>query len=297
MRLCVVFNPTARGNKAKRFRRRLESLARECVLMPTAGPGAAVDLAGEAVRQGFDTVVAAGGDGTVNEVLNGIAGVEHGLERARLGILPLGTMNVFARELALPLNPDAAWRLLREGNETTIDLPWAEFEVEGRTTRRCFAQLAGAGLDSRAIGFVDWTWKTRIGSLAYGVAGLRAMMGPQPLVTVALPDGTTSSGELVLVGNGTLYGGSVTMFPGASLRDGQLEIRVLPRIGVVAMASFARSWLFRGGFAVPGERHLRADRFTLTSGEAVPFQVDGDIAGPLPARFSVAAHALRVVAP
>ncbi|HOY58930.1 MAG TPA: acylglycerol kinase family protein, partial [Verrucomicrobiota bacterium] len=71
MRLCVVFNPTARGNKAKRFRRRLESLARECVLMPTAGPGAAVDLAGEAVRQGFDTVVAAGGDGTVNEVLNG----------------------------------------------------------------------------------------------------------------------------------------------------------------------------------------------------------------------------------
>ena len=108
MRLCIVFNPTARGDKARRFRQRLEALARECVLMPTTGPGAAVDLAAEAVRQGFDTVVAAGGDGTVNEVLNGIAGVEQGLERARLGILPLGTMNVFARELGLPLNPDAA---------------------------------------------------------------------------------------------------------------------------------------------------------------------------------------------
>ncbi|HRZ34877.1 MAG TPA: diacylglycerol kinase family lipid kinase [Candidatus Paceibacterota bacterium] len=292
-----MFNPTARGNKAKRFRRRLEALARECVLMPTAGPGVAVDLAAQAVRQGFDTVVAAGGDGTVNEVLNGIAGVEHGLERARLGILPLGTMNVFARELGLPLNPDAAWRLVRQGNETTVDLPWAEFEVEGRTARRCFAQLAGAGLDSRAIEFVDWTWKTRIGSLAYAAAGLRAMRGFQPLVTVTLPDGTRSSGELVLVGNGTLYGGCVTMFPGASLRDGLLEIRVLPRVGVLTLARFALSWLFRGGFVVPGERHLRADRFTLTSDEAVPFQVDGDNAGPLPVRFSVRPRALRVIAP
>ena len=297
MRLCVVFNPTARGNKARRFRRRLEALAHECVLMPTDGPGAAVDLAAEAVRQGFDTVVAAGGDGTVNEVLNGIAGVQHGLERARLGILPLGTMNVFARELGLPLNPDAAWSVVRQHNETTIDLPCVEFEAEGRTAHRYFAQLAGAGLDSRAIGLVDWSWKTRIGSLAYAAAGLRAMQGFQPPVTVALPDGTRSSGELVLVGNGTLYGGCVTMFPGASLRDGQLEIRVLPRVGVLALVRFALSWLFRGGFAVPGERHLRADRFTLTSDEAVPFQVDGDNAGLLSARFSVRPRALRVIAP
>jgi len=295
MRVCVVLNPTARGNQARRFRRRLDALASECVLKPTTGPEAAVRLAADAVREGFETVVAAGGDGTVNEVLNGIATTAGGLEQTRLGILPLGTINVFAKELGLPVDFDRAWNVIQAGRETRVDLPWAEFVAEGQVRRRCFAQLAGAGLDSRAISLVDWHWKTKVGPLAYVVAGLQAMRGRQPVVTVTMPDGRRASGELVLIGNGVLYGGWVAMFPGASLRDGQLNIRVLPRVGASTLAKFGLSWVFRRGLTVSGETRFCADRFAVTSEPVIPFELDGDNAGPLPVTFSVQRTALRVI--
>jgi diacylglycerol kinase (ATP) len=228
-------------------------------------------------------------------VLNGMAAADGGLERARLGILPLGTINVFAKDLGLPSDPDRAWGVIRAGRDTTVDLPWVEFQTEGRSLRRCFAQLAGAGLDSRAISFVDWTWKTKVGPLAYAAAAFKAIRGRQPLVTVELPDGRRASGELVLVGNGTLYGGWVTMFPGASRRDGQLNIRVLPRVGTVTLLKFGLAWLFRSGFTVPGETRFSAERFVVTSEPIIPLEVDGDNAGSLPAAFSVQREAFRVV--
>ena len=120
-------------------------------------------LAAEAVREGFEVIAAAGGDGTLNEVLNGIADVPEGLERVRLGVLPLGTINVFARELGIPQRFDLAWQTLRSGRETKIDLPVVEYGAGGARARRCFAQLAGAGLDARAIELVNWPLKKRIG--------------------------------------------------------------------------------------------------------------------------------------
>src|SRR5271165_6284868 len=97
-RTCVIFNPTARGEKARRFRRHLDEIATQSELKLTAAVGDARRLAAEAVRQGCQQIVAAGGDGTVNEVLNGMAEVPGGFEAAALGVLPLGTVNVFARE-------------------------------------------------------------------------------------------------------------------------------------------------------------------------------------------------------
>src|SRR5208282_1868611 len=123
VRVCVIFNPTAKGEKAKRFRRHLELIAAECALKQTVAAGGARALAAQAVGEGFDTVVAAGGDGTLNEVLNGIGDVKDGFERARLAVLPLGTVNVFARELGLPMDLKRDWEIIRAGRETRIDLP------------------------------------------------------------------------------------------------------------------------------------------------------------------------------
>src|SRR5712692_8120716 len=106
MMTCVVFNPAARGEKARRCRDQLAALSTECALNPTYAPGGGRALAAEAVREGFEIIVAAGGDGTVNEVLNGIGDESDGFARARLGVLPLGTINVFALELKLPTNFD-----------------------------------------------------------------------------------------------------------------------------------------------------------------------------------------------
>src|SRR5881628_1790607 len=102
MRTCVIFNPAARGDKARNFRRHLADLGTHCALKSTAAAGDARRLAAEAVGEGFEVVVAAGGDGTLNEVLNGIGDAPDGFDKARLGVLPLGTVNVFARELAIP---------------------------------------------------------------------------------------------------------------------------------------------------------------------------------------------------
>src|SRR5690349_21604455 len=197
MRKCVIFNPTARGEKAKRFRRHLDAIASECALKMTAAPGDARKLASEAIAEGFEIVVAGGGDGTLNEVLNGIGDAPDGFKRARLGVLPLGTVNVFAREVAIPSKLESAWAIVRQGKEIQIDLPRVEFGPEGRKQIRYFAQLAGAGLDARAIELVQWELKKRIGPLAYVLAGLQALAGPPAKVTAA--DGSHSAaGGLVL---------------------------------------------------------------------------------------------------
>ena len=296
MRPCIIFNPTARGDKARKLGQHLDALASECVLRPTTGPGAACGLAREAVEQGVETLVAAGGDGTVNEVLNGIASVPDGLDRARLAILPLGTMNVFARELNLPLDLPNAWRIIQEGRETRIDLPQTAHGSLAAPIQTRFAQMAGAGLDSRAIALVDWRWKKRFGPLAYVIAGLRALSGPQPVITVqAGPH--RAMGELVLIGNGRFYGGHLPIFPDADCRDGLLEVRVFPRSNWVALVRFGWSWISRRPFHLRGEQSFRLQSLTLTSSEPVPFEVDGDNVGHLPAAFSVRARALRVVAP
>src|SRR5436309_14567343 len=101
MRACVIFNPAARGEKAKRFRRHLDEIGKETSLKMTSAPGDGRRLSAEAIREGFDTIVAAGGDGTLNEVLNGMGDAPEGFKAARLGVLPLGTVNVFARELGI----------------------------------------------------------------------------------------------------------------------------------------------------------------------------------------------------
>src|ERR1041384_7843613 len=147
VRACVIFNPVAKGDKARHFRETLDVFAAGCALKKTAAAGDARRLAAEAIREGFELVIAAGGDGTLNEVLNGMGDAPDGFDRACLGVLPLGTVNVFARELKLPLQPEAAWAAIRDGRETRVDLPCAEFTSNGRTERRYFAQMGGAGLD------------------------------------------------------------------------------------------------------------------------------------------------------
>ena len=159
MRICVIFNPTARGGGANRFRRHLDAIGAECALKPTTAQGGGRALAAEAVREGFEVIVAAGGDGTLNEVLNGIGDEPEGFARARLGVLPLGTINVFAREIGMPLDLHRAWAVIRRGRESPIDLPRVEFGAAGNSQRRWFVQLAGAGLDAHAVELVDWRLK------------------------------------------------------------------------------------------------------------------------------------------
>jgi len=296
VRVCVIFNPTARGEKARRFRRHLDAIGTESTLKLTAAAGDARRLAREAVGEGFEVVVAAGGDGTLNEVVNGIGDAPNGFDRACLGVLPLGTVNVFARELAIPIKLDAAWAAIRRRRETRIDLPAVAYRSNGAPQRACFAQLAGAGLDARAIELVQWQLKKKIGSLAYIVAGLKALLGDQSRITAA-GGGHSAMGELVLIGNGRLYGGQFRLFPKAHLCDGMLEVCVFPRVNWFTLARCGPSLLLRGTLPASAVKVFQAESLTLTSPSLTPLEVDGELIGHLPATFSVQRSRLRVIIP
>ncbi len=296
LRTCVIFNPAARGNKARHFRRHLDEIAAQGALKATSGPGDARRLAAQAVADGFDLIVAAGGDGTVNETLNGLGDAPDGFARARLGVLPLGTVNVFARELNIPLKIPQAWAVLQRDRELRIDLPWAEFSAEGVRRKQYFIQLAGGGLDARAIELVSWSLKKRFGPLAYLLAGLQALRETKPVITVQA-GGQTIAGELVLIGNGRLYGGNFAVFPAASLSNGRFEVCALSRMNWGTLWGCAPHLLLRGKLPEHAVARLQAGRFTLSSPQPARFELDGEWAGHLPVEFGLEPQRLRVAVP
>jgi diacylglycerol kinase (ATP) len=264
-------------------------------LKPTLSPGDARRLGAEAVREGFETIVAAGGDGTLNEVLNGIADAD-GFGRARLGVLPLGTINVFAKELKLPQDFFGAWAAIQRGHDMLIDVPWASYVSEGQAQRRCFAQLAGAGLDSRAVELVKWELKKRFGFASYVMAGMQALRENLPPIEVS-NGRETASGQMVLIGNGKFYGGRFTVFPLADLCDGVLEAVVYPRVNIEAVARGCWGMLTDNFHTGRNTIQLRGAQLELRSKAAIPFQLDGENVAPLPATFGVQNRALRVIVP
>lgn len=292
----MIFNPAAKGQKAERFRRCLATIAAGCDLKRTTGPGDARRLAAAAIQDGYDTLIAAGGDGTLNEVLNGMGDMADGFERARLGVLPLGTINVFAREIGLPTNPDAAWPILQRDNERRIDLASIETGDPGNSSRTYFIQLAGAGLDARAIQLVNWSLKKKIGPLAYVAAGLKAMTEEQAMLTIS--DGTrTATGQLVLVGNGRRYGGEFQIFPDAEVTDGWLHACVFPQVDWRTLIRSGFTLLLTKKLPRTSVIRLRAKSFTLIGQATRHFEVDGELGLPLPARFNLQPAGLRVLVP
>jgi diacylglycerol kinase (ATP) len=297
MRACVIFNPTACGERARRFKEALKGLAPPCELCPTTGPGAARDLARHAVERGHDVVIAAGGDGTVFEVLNGIADAPDGLARCALGVLPLGTANVLAHELRMPSSPVVAWEALMRGKFRQIDCGRAEFRDDGgRPQEAHFAVVAGAGLDARAVQLVDLRLKRRAGKLAYIAAALRAFIIFPDRVRCPLR-GAAFEGRAILAGNGRFYAGDIPVFEDGALDSGRLHVRGVSSVtpGVLARCLVA----YLTGRWTLGKR-LRADaveEIRLESEKPVPIHLDGEFAGWLPARFRILPRALRVLAP
>jgi YegS/Rv2252/BmrU family lipid kinase len=296
VRICVIFNPAARGNKARRFRHHLDALSGQAAFKATTAPGDARRLAAEAVADGFELIAAAGGDGTVNEVLNGLGDAPDGFTRTRLGVLPLGTVNVFARELKIPLNLTGAWGVLQRGHEARLALPRVDFSLNGAPQRKYFVQLAGAGFDARAIELMDWPLKQKIGPLAYVLAGLKALRETKPAVTVRA-NGKVESGELVLAGNGRFYGGPFAVFPPADLCDGHLELCIFPRVRWTVFLRCLPDLLLRRRLPATVAKRMRAEKFELSSQTAAAFELDGEWAGHLPAAFSIEPGRLRVAVP
>jgi YegS/Rv2252/BmrU family lipid kinase len=280
----VILNPAAKSERAAELVTQIEALAGDGVTIRlTAGSGDARAIARQAVEAGYRQIVAAGGDGTINEVVNGMAGSE-----AALGILPIGSMNVFAAELGLPKTLRACWETIRTGHTRAIDLP----EANGRS----FVQLAGVGLDAQIVQETSWDAKRDFGPLSYLFSAAQIAGRQPPRLRVEHEQGAVE-GSFVLIGNGRFYGGPFAVFPDARVDDGLLDVLVFEKQSYFDIFRYLHGILFGIHRELHDVTFFRADRLSVTSETAVPLEVDGEVCGTVPVTFQVHPRRLHVLAP
>lgn len=289
-RVLVIFNPAARGERALRQRERVAELCAGAEVRLTAGPGDAGELARWGVAAGFDTVVAAGGDGTVNEVVNGLAGAEH----VTLGVLPLGTMNVFAAELGIPGGRlRRGWEIIRAGHTRQLDI--------ARANGHHFVQMAGIGFDAQAVAEVDREMKKNLGPFAYVLAAARVAARRPPRLVIEPAEGPAREGCFVLVGNGRFYGGPFAVFREARMDDGLLDVVICKTVTHLDLLRYIQNLLLGTHLALPDVEWFQTARAVIRPAEGerdtVPFEADGELAGCAPVALDLLPGALRVLAP
>ncbi len=291
MRTLLVFNPQA--GQAEALERELGAATEvwrthgwQVTAAPTQAAGDGVRLARAAVEQGFELVIAAGGDGTINEVVNGLAG-----SQTALAPLPLGTMNVWARELGLPLQPRAAATALLSWQPRRIDL--------GRAGERYFLLMAGIGFDAAITAGVGADEKRRFGALAYVVRGLAEALSVRGARVRLLIDGRSIRGRvlMVVIGNTQLYGGLVKITHRASIDDGLLDVAVFKGANGLSAVRRLMAILRRNYSADPEIAYYRARTVEVIARPRLPVQVDGDPIGTTPMTFRVVPAALSAMLP
>lgn len=290
-------NPSRRERQIERARAVLGASGIAVALARTTGPGAATELAREAVSSGSDLVIVCGGDGTINEVVNGLAPAN-----VPLAILPGGTANIIANELGLPHDPVRAARALPSWQPCRIALGRVKGcalpPSSGAPVERYFLSVAGVGYDAYVIYHLAWKFKTSLGVAAYVLEGLRQVLHYPFHPILCRTDGKEHTASFAIVQRTSLYAGWFRTAPGQSIANG--------RFGVTLFKSPNRLRYFLYGAAVLIGQRLRdmpliqaegIDLNPIDPGARVFFELDGELAGILPAQFDVAPNALTLLTP
>lgn len=282
--VCIIFNPAAKGERARKSIPLIKKAFPEAEFIETQRAGHATELAAEAGHQ-FCKVLAAGGDGTINEVANGLSHTE-----AALGVLPIGTVNVFAMELGISTKLEKAIQVIKAGKERQVDL--------AKANHRYFVQLAGVGLDAETVRMTDHESKKALGPLSY-LMTLTQVVG-QMASPLEVRNGHKDpiEGTFVLIGNGRHYGGPFNFFPEAKLDDGLLDVCVFHRLSHFDLLRYFRGILVNGGHTkFTDVTYFKTDHIEISGAANEPFEVDGEFHGNCPVRFSIAPKALKVLVP
>ncbi len=252
----------------------------------TDGPLHAVDLAREAAHHGYDAVIAAGGDGTVNEVVNGIAGTE-----TALAVIPGGTANIWTREVGSPRHPGSVAAMLERGECRRIDL--------GVANGRYFLLMASFGLDSAVAASVSGFAKARFGRVAYITRGLREAARYSGVQAEITADGESWRLPLLLglLGNTRSYGGLISISHRARADDGLLDMVLYRAGGVIGLGRQVARTLARRHDSALGTVYREVREAHVVTDPIVPVQVDGEVIGETPMRFGIVPRALAVFVP
>ena len=281
----IILNPAAHSERAQRKQARVAALAQDCRVCTTTYTGEAEAMARRGVQEGFEKIVAAGGDGTVNEVVNGLAGTG-----TTLGLLPIGTMNVFATELGLPVHDlDRCWSIVQGENTRDVDLP--------KANQKHFVQLAGVGLDAQVVKETSAQLKRNFGPLSYLISAAQVAARQPPRLFIQSEDASIDEGSFVLVGNGRLYGGPFPFFKHAALDDGLLDVIVFKRLGYLEIIKYLQDVVFSSEIRVPEVEYFQTCRLRVESDQMVPVEVDGELVGNCPVEFCLQERSLRVLVP
>ncbi|MGI8431290.1 MAG: diacylglycerol/lipid kinase family protein [Chthoniobacterales bacterium] len=282
---CVILNPSARSERAQRWEKRLRALCGDSHFCATLQAGDAETLARQAVADGFTHVVAAGGDGTIHEVVNGLAGSD-----VALGLLPMGTMNVFANELGIPANDlERCWEIIQTERTRLVDLPTAN--------GKHFVQLAGVGLDAQVVKETSRTFKRNFGPLSYLISAAQIASRRPPRLLIEAEEAMTEEGSFVLVGNGRLYGGPFPFFKHAVLDDGLLDVLVFKQIGYIDLLKYLQNAIFTSDITTREVDYFQTSRLRVSCAEEVPVELDGELSGVCPVEFRLDPRQLKVLVP
>jgi diacylglycerol kinase (ATP) len=287
MRIKLIANPVSGGDARPHIQTALNALRQqgaEVDLYLTGARGDARQAAEQALAQGYDRIVVAGGDGTLNEVVNGVASAD-----LPIAFLPLGTVNVFALEAGIPMRLQAACALALQGSPRRITL--------GKLNGELFLLMVSAGWDAEAVAHVRPGLKRFIGRLAYAVSALEVLLlRPAAPLELVLPDGSCRAGFGVVVSNCRYYGGRYVVTPQASMFREDLEVCLLRQGSRLAMLKFAVALLLKRPLRAPHVEFFTLSRAELR-GMKVSVQVDGDAWGELPVRIEAVPRAVTMILP
>jgi diacylglycerol kinase (ATP) len=288
-RMVIIFNPVAGRRRAALLWRVLDVLAANGIrldLAETHRAGHAEALAREAARGGASMVVAAGGDGTIAEVANGLMG-----SGARLGVIPLGTANVLAHELALPFAPRAVAAALAFGRTRTL---WPGV-ARGPDSSRLFVQMLGIGFDAQVVHRLSLPLKRVLGKGAYVVQSLQETWRYKfPPIRLRIDSMETEAASAV-ISKGRLYGGKFLLAPESRPADPGFSVILFGCGGPAAALMYGAALPVGVLGRAPGVRHVRARRIEVIGNAPIPAQADGDAAGFTPLSVTDAPGPIEVV--
>lgn len=285
----VIFNP-----RSGRVRERQAQVADFCTLMSARGfhvearqterPNHATELAREGVERNVDLIVANGGDGTLNEVLQGMVG-----SQVPLAVWPGGTANVLALDLNLPRTAPGVVDLIAQNHRERIHI--------GRAGNRYFFFTAGIGLDAEIIEAVNSELKRRVGKGAFWIAGFSHLVKWQPTEITLKIDGRDYAGTFAVVGNSFGYGGTLSITPHARLNEDVLDVCIFSGTSKLKYINNLIACLQRRHLELDTVTYVKTRKIEANSNLPIPVQADGELVGTLPMTFEIIPDALTLIVP
>lgn len=289
-RAALIYNPLARRLRGRRVQKveiamkLIRSYGLEVEAYPTKGPNHASLLAREVLDSGCDLIIACGGDGTINEVIRGIAG-----SQGTLMIIPAGTSNVLAKEVGLPSSITHSVSLIRTGIVRRISL--------GQVDGRHFALMAGIGLDASVVSMLSERLKTFLGEGAFWIEGFRQLFAYSFSPFQIQINGKSRLATFALISKARYYGGGVQITGRANFFSDNFDVCLFQSNNRWRYLYYLWMILLRQHYKLPDMQYLKARTIRLVGSPTIKIQVDGELIGHLPQNVTIHRDALSLLVP